>query len=78
MLMSPDCGRRPSVNWGAEVLVSRERSRTVLETERPLVVPSFIPPRILSVVVEDLFDSSSSSMSGGGVPTLVRGSADCG
>ena len=68
----------PPLTEGAEVLVSRERSWRVLETDRPPVVPPIIPLSILSVVVEDMFDSLSSSMSSETIPTLPKGSADCG
>jgi len=64
----------PLTEW-AEVLVSLKWSRRVLETDRPPVVPPFIPLRILSVVVEDVFDSLLSSMSSETIPTLPKGSA---
>jgi len=62
----------PPLTEGTEVLVSWEQSWRVLEMDHPPVVPPFIPLRILSVVVEDVFDSLSSSMLSKTIPTLLQ------
>ena len=50
----------------------------MFETDRPLVVPPFNLFRMLSVVIDDVFDSSSSSMSSETIPMSLIGSADSG